>query len=1746
MIDTSYSSGSGNSPDFALLLPQTLFGSDLTKYVYVYAAMGGLQTGAGFTAASGHTGGDGNGGFEEWSSYQGPIVGTPDDTIVKSAVVNTADHLVHAAGDVITYTVTVTNSGGLPLTTVVVTDQLEHDASAVTLTSHTDTGSGNHGDATLDVGEIWTYTFNHTVTSAEYNSEQTFNGGNLQLTNSASVTTTQVATKHDEATVSVSAAPPPISGVTINKVTIDQNHTPGSDTATILVGEAIHWQYTVTNPNVPGAVTLTSVIVTDDNGTPGNSADDFTVGTIASLAVGSSVTFTHDSVATAGAYQNNAAVTAGSTAGPASGSDLSGYFGANASLTVNKITTDNTHPASGDGITVSTGNSITWQYTVTNNGNVALNNVVVKDDAGTPGNTGDDFIVGTIATLAAGAAATLTHAGTAQAGSYANVGTASTTFTDTAGDTKAVSNTNSSSYFGASPGLSIVKTVTSVSDVNGDTLTDKGDIITYKLHVTNTGNVALTGVTVTDPFTGNPVGALASLTVGQSQDLTVSHTITQAEVDANQPITNTGFADSNETPTTSSSTTTAIDYKPGLSIVKTVTSVSDVNGDTLTDKGDIITYKLHVTNTGDVTLTGVTVTDPFTGNPVGALASLTVGQSQDLTVSHTITQAEVDANQPITNTGFADSNETPTTSSSTTTAIDYKPGLSIVKTVTSVSDVNGDTLTDKGDIITYKLHVTNTGDVTLTGVTVTDPFTGNPAGVLASLTVGQSQDLTVSHTITQAEVDANQPITNTGFADSNETPTTSSSTTTAIDYKPGLSIVKTVTSVSDVNGDTLTDKGDIITYKLHVTNTGDVTLTGVTVTDPFTGNPAGALASLTVGQSQDLTVSHTITQAEVDADQPITNTGFADSNETPTTSSSTTTAIDYKPGLSIVKTVTSVSDVNGDTLTDKGDIITYKLHVTNTGDVTLTGVTVTDPFTGNPAGVLASLTAGQSQDLTVSHTITQAEVDANQPITNTGFADSNETPTTSSSTTTAIDYKPGLSIVKTVTSVTDVNGDKLTDKGDIITYNLHVTNTGDVTLTGVTVTDPVTGNPAGVLASLTVGQSQDLTVSHTITQAEVDANQPITNTGFADSNETPTTSSSTTTTIDYKPGLSIVKTVTSVSDVNGDTLTDKGDIITYKLHVTNTGDVTLTGVTVTDPFTGNPVGVLASLTVGQSQDLTVSHTITQAEVDANQPITNTGFADSNETPTTSSTVTTAIDYKPHVVVTKEALGVSHAQLGTDFTYQITVTNDGDVTLTNVQVSDRLEGQPNPVNLGNPATDIPGDGIDITSSGNSDATLDVGETWTYTYHHIVDLGDLNVTSSIGWSDRGKTDHTTVPVVSANGALLFAGSDVGATGTGLIQSFLRLQANGSEQGFNTDYRPAPLDDKAGDFTHSITLGDIPTVEIDGVTYREFRLDLNEKDSKLNDNISLTSLKLFSADAGNLSTLSSAQLLYNLDSAGDVSLPLTEWSTGSGHGDYVVVVPDAAFVDAQGHALADCSFIYLYSAFSGSDGGFEEWYIRPAETLDNTVSVTTTQGATGSATSHVTINSTADLDLQISKIAAISGGNGNKIVDAANDHITWTITVHNTSNIDLHNVTVNDPFATATYVSGDNGDHILQANETWTYTATHIVTQAEIDAGVQLVNTATVDADEILPQSATSVVGVVNPFHTTGPGAVFQDPFTASYWAGHLAAWDGSSGNNAPVKTEVKNGHLSSADLFSFTGGVVDSNHNGVIDGTTRVGC
>jgi hypothetical protein len=65
--------------------------------------------------------------------------------------------------------------------------------------------------------------------------------------------------------------------------------TKASNAGMVPAGSAVTYTYTVLNG---GAVTLTNIVVKDDNATPGYAADDFTVGTVASLAPGMSATLT--------------------------------------------------------------------------------------------------------------------------------------------------------------------------------------------------------------------------------------------------------------------------------------------------------------------------------------------------------------------------------------------------------------------------------------------------------------------------------------------------------------------------------------------------------------------------------------------------------------------------------------------------------------------------------------------------------------------------------------------------------------------------------------------------------------------------------------------------------------------------------------------------------------------------------------------------------------------------------------------------------------------------------------------------------------------------------------------------------------------------------------------------------------------------------------------------------------------------------------------------------------------------------------------------------------------------------------------------------------------------------------------------------------------------------------------------------------------------------------------------------------
>lgn len=182
------------------------------------------------------------------------------------------------------------------------------------------------------------------------------------------------------------------------------------------------------------------------------------------------------------------------------------------------------------------------------------------------------------------------------------------------------------------------------------------------------------------------------------------------------------------------------------------------------------------------------------------------------------------------------------------------------------------------------------------------------------------------------------------------------------------------------------------------------------------------------------------------------------------------------------------------------------------------------------------------------------------------------------------------------------------------------------------------------------------------------------------------------------------------------------------------------------------------------------------------------------------------------------------------------------------------------------------------------------------------------------------------VEINGAWFF-NSDPGSTGTGTIQPFLRIQKNGIEQGYNTDYRAANIHDEQfremiDPWTQSLLLTAVPTVDIDGTLYREFLLDLNQNNSASGRYLSLDKLEIYQADAGNLTNYPTGwgTPIYEMGTDNWIILDAT-LNSGSGGGDMFAYIPNSLF--DIGH-----NYVYLYSMFgvnNSANATFEEWAVR-----------------------------------------------------------------------------------------------------------------------------------------------------------------------------------------------------------------------------
>ncbi|MGY0034551.1 DUF7507 domain-containing protein [Pedobacter sp. NJ-S-72] len=166
------------------------------------------------------------------------------------------------------------------------------------------------------------------------------------------------------------------------------------------------------------------------------------------------------------------------------------------------------------------------------------------------------------------------------------------------------------------------------------------------------------------------------------------------------------------------------------------------------------------------------------------------------------------------------------------------------------------------------------------------------------------------------------------------------------------------------------------------------------------------------------------------------------------------------------------------------------------------------------------------------------------------------------------------------------------------------------------------------------------------------------------------------------------------------------------------------------------------------------------------------------------------------------------------------------------------------------------------------------------------------------------------------------------------------------------------------------------------------------------------------------------------------------------------------------------------SGSGNSISATLVNTTHTIQQVIYTVTPTSITGGCpgkTFTITVNVPVCSSLIITKTANVS------VVSVPGDQIQYIITVKNTGNASHTDLQVTDPLLGGRLrgpAYGDNGNGILEANESWVYTGTYRVTQTDIDdngkpnaRSGKIVNTVTVNTAEApTPLAAVATVDIV----------------------------------------------------------------------------
>ena len=451
-----------------------------------------------------------------------------------------------------------------------------------------------------------------------------------------------------------------------------------------------------------------------------------------------------------------------------------------------------------------------------------------------------------------------------------------------------------------------------------------------------------------------------------------------------------------------------------------------------------------------------------------------------------------------------------------------------------------------------------------------------------------------------------------------------------------------------------------------------------------------------------------------------------------------------------------------------GTRITYTTTATNNGRLSLKDVSVSDTartgFTGSgeltniKAAVVkadandtftrmtdadhAQLSVGAKLIITSDYTVTQADMDAGS-LTNTAIAtgrnlrDDPPFDSKPATVTTPMVQHPKLGLKKT--SNFDGIGYQ---SGQSVLYSITVTNEGNTTVDTIGIEDTAfngTGKLSHVMCGasngnvlLAPGQQTVCTAQYTAQQGDVDRGN-IKNTATAKGKtprptQTDVTASDddTLTAIPDGPAaLTFVKSLASSTT----RVSKAGDKVDYLFTVTNTGGKPLSNPKITDPLLDKAhESILCPSTViakGQSMVCHGTHTVTQDDLDDakanNNTLPNAAKVSTDQGVTGESSVNVPVDKpvapsKPGIAVRETISPKLVTQVGQQLTMTFTITNNGQLPLHGVMLTDPLFKDAD-YHYGTSASNP-------TPPANGQVRLAVGETITATAVHTVTQADLD--------------------------------------------------------------------------------------------------------------------------------------------------------------------------------------------------------------------------------------------------------------------------------------------------------------------------------------------------------------------------------------------------------------------------------------